>query len=242
MLFRDMSLAKRAGFVALLLVPAALMQAASPIIHGLYRRPTSPCMENVLPAAPKLYEDDKPDVPTAYGTVEAVAAVQPASCSRWYGVQVHSRMCAAISAQSHHEPNTTRIVAFGPPDLEAGMTVFLRHDHRTGRWHVMYKAKEATVYEIIEPLFERDSPPAPADRPRLPTPPTFRPTVPPAPPKADDTEDMPEEDAKPARKAGNTPGPAKIWFVATDAAQPEPGPVQRRYELIQAGSEVAVKP
>lgn len=85
-----------------------------------------------------LVEEDKPDVPSVWGIIEA------ASHEGWYGVQVHSKMCAPYGPSN--VPNETNIVAQGPKELKRGLFlspgtgVFVRHDHKTGRWHIMFHA------------------------------------------------------------------------------------------------------
>lgn len=87
--------------------------------------------------APVLVESDKPDVPSAWGMIEAT------SHEGWYAVDVRSRMCAAYRGGFQSEPNETHIVAQGPKGLKILTPVFVRHDHATGRWHVMYYANAA---------------------------------------------------------------------------------------------------
>ena len=101
-----------------------------------YGIPAKPRAAQFVPAHEHriIDEPDKPGVPRAWGIIEAQ------SSQGWYGVQLESRMCTALDLE--RIPNETSVVAEGPCGLKAGEGVFLRHNHDSGRWSILFKAEK----------------------------------------------------------------------------------------------------
>ena len=151
-------------FLALLGV-VVVAAARPPLVHRHAPRPSAPKPMKVLtgpdegwfpPLPPPVEEvhlhETDPSKPSVWGYVEADSHLG------WYGVHIQTEKCVAYPLPLG--PNQDHVVAFdehhgepapGGPSrhFDLGTSVFMRHDHKTGRWFIMFQATKVISRGVI---------------------------------------------------------------------------------------------